>query len=112
MHKSNNLCGCQNNKLCLLFDSQRSYNLSQIIVNDVSNHFCSTPFIVYLNHIDIVAPIIQQRVGVDIWFSWLERDYLFINQILNFVLEVDKIFGIMPNTVGMISTSLIVSVEF
>ena len=40
-----------------------------------------------------------------------ERDYLFINQILNFVLEVDSIFNIVPNTVGMISTSLLRSVE-
>ena len=64
------------------------------------------------DHIDIVAPMIRQWVAVDIWCRWLERDYLLINLILNFVLEVDTIFSTMTNTIGMISTSLIGFVEF
>ena len=55
--------------------------------------------------------MIRQRVCVDIWRRRLERNYLLIDQILNFVLEVDAIFRIMSNTVGMIITSLLRSVE-
>ena len=68
-------------------------------MNDWINHFCYTPVIIYLDHIDIVAPMIRQWVGIDICCRWLERDYLLVNQILNFVLEVDTILSIMPNTV-------------
>ena len=56
--------------------------------------------------------MIRQRVGVEIWCRWLERDYLLVNQVLNFVLEVDTILSIMPNIVGMLSTYLIKFVEF
>ena len=49
--------------------------------------------------------MIRQWVCVDIWCRWLERDYLLVNKILNFVLEVDTILSIMPYTIGMISTS-------
>ena len=81
-------------------------------MNDLSNHFRSTRIIVYLDHIDIASPMIWERVGVDIWCRWLDKDYLLVNQILNFVLDVDRILSIMPNTVGMISTYLIWPIEF
>ena len=80
-------------------------------MNDGSNYLRSAPVFICLDHIDIVASMIRQRVCVDIWCRQLERDYLLINQVLNFVLEVDTIFSIVPDAVGIISTSLISFVE-
>ena len=55
--------------------------------------------------------MIWQRIRVDVWRRRLKRNYLLINQVLDFVLKVDAIFRVMSNTVGMISTSLLRSVE-
>lgn len=42
----------------------------------------------------------------------MKRNHLFVNQILNFVLEVDEVLDIMSYVVGVIRTLLIRSVEF
>ena len=55
--------------------------------------------------------MIWQRVRVDVWRSRLKGDHFLVNQILDLVLDVDAVFSIMSNTVGMISTSLLRSVE-
>uniref|UniRef100_A0A0V0HPV2 Putative ovule protein n=1 Tax=Solanum chacoense TaxID=4108 RepID=A0A0V0HPV2_SOLCH len=53
-------------------------------------------------HVDIDASMVRKRIVVDIRCNSLKRDYFLVNQILNHVLQVDTVFGIMSNTVGMI----------
>ena len=76
-----------------------------------SYHLSPTPFIFCLYHVDIGAPMIRQRVGVEIRRDCLKRDHFLVDQILSLMLEVDAVFSIMSNTVGIISTSLLRSVE-
>ena len=42
-NQGNNLFGCQDNELFILFDAQESNNLFKIFMNDWSYHFRSTP---------------------------------------------------------------------
>ena len=55
--------------------------------------------------------MIWQWIRVDIWRCRLKGDHFLVNQVLDLVLEIDTVFYIMSNTVGMISTSLLQSVE-
>ena len=55
--------------------------------------------------------MIWQPICIDIWRRRLKRNYLLIDQVLDFVLKVDEIFRVMSNTIGMISTSLLRFVE-
>ena len=55
--------------------------------------------------------MIWQRIHVDVWRRGLKRDHFLVNLVLDLVLEIDTIFCIMSNTVGMVSTSLLRSVE-
>ena len=56
--------------------------------------------------------MIWQRIRVDVWHRKLKGDHFLVNQVLDLVLEIDTVFCIMSNTVGMISTSLLRFVEF
>ena len=62
-------------------------------------------------HVGVSTPMIWQRIRVDVRRRRLKGDHFLVNQILDLVLEVDAVFSIMSNTVGMISTSLLQSVE-
>ena len=55
--------------------------------------------------------MIWQWVRVDVWCRRLKGNHFLVNQVLDLVLEIDTVFCIMSNTVGMISTSLLQSVE-
>ena len=55
--------------------------------------------------------MIRQWVCIDVRRRQLEGDYLLIDQILDLVLKIDIVFRDMSNTVGMISTSLILFVK-
>ena len=66
---------------------------------------------VYFYHVGVSTPMIRQWIRVDIRRRGLKGDHFLVNQILDLVLEVDAVFSIMSNTVGMISTSLLRSVE-
>ena len=55
--------------------------------------------------------MIWQQIRVDIWRRRLKGDHFLVNQVLDLVLEIDTVFCIMSNSVGMISTSLLRSVE-
>ena len=77
-----------------------------------SYHLSHTLIIICLYHIDINASMIRHRVGVNIRHDFLKREHLYVDQILNLVLEIDAVFSIMYNTVGVISTLLIMPIEF
>ena len=55
--------------------------------------------------------MIWQQIRVDIWRRRLKGDHFLVNQILDIMLEIDTVFCIMSNSVGMINTSLLRSVE-
>ena len=74
-------------------------------------HLSPASIIVCLYHVDFDASMIRQRAGVDIRRGCLKRDHILVDQILNLMLEVNAVFSIMSNIVGMISTPLIRSIE-
>ena len=55
--------------------------------------------------------MILQRICINIRRRRLEGDNFLVDQVLDLVLEINTIFCIMSNTVGMISTSVLWSVE-
>ena len=55
--------------------------------------------------------MIRQRICIDVRLRRLKGDHFLVDQILDLVLKIDTVFSIMSNTVGMIITSLLRSVE-
>ena len=55
--------------------------------------------------------MIWQRITVDIGRDRLKRDHVLIDQVLDFMFQVDTVLGIMSNTVGVIRAPLIRSVK-
>ena len=62
-------------------------------------------------HVGVFTPMIRQQIRVDVRRRRLKGDHFLVNQILDLVLEVDAVFSIMSNTIGVIHTPLIGPVE-